>query len=243
VSTRLAPEYIDTLLVLAGDTWSAWSGMPGRGNADYPIARAATDCLTKVPNLPSDKAQAAIERAKVCQDFKVRGALFRAVALNAAASDRAEVLKVVLSPGRTDVRTGAALALWDAADHGKAEFVSRFEAEDLVRLPADLSGILTLVVGRHGSAAAVDAATAILAANPGRKVFLLLLAYAASDRGEEVLRCIRAPIPDGHVAKALLAGTTDGPLPRSAVDDLGDVPAYRTVYWLLSEHFEPEQKP
>ncbi len=66
--------------------------------------------------------------------------------------------------------------------------------------------------------------------------------YAASDRGDWGLRRIRAPFPDGHKPKALLAGTINRPLPRSAVDDLGDVPANRTVYWLLSKHFEPEQK-
>jgi hypothetical protein len=242
ISKRLIPAYVDTLLLLAGDTWSDWTGIPGHANADYPIARAAADCLMNTPGLPVDKAQVAMERAKVCQDFKVRTALFKAVALNASAFDREEVLKIVRSPGRTDVRTGAALALWHAADHGKTEFVSGIEAQDLIRLAADLSGVLTLIVGRHGDDAAVEAAIATFAAVPARKVFLLLLAYAASDRNHEVLRRIRAPLPEGHMAKALLAGTVNRPLPRSAVDDLGDVPANRTVYWLLSEHFEPEKK-
>ena len=151
-------------------------------------------------------------------------------------------MRIVRSPGRTDVRTGAALALWHATDQGKTEFVYRIEAQDLIRLPTDLSGILTLMIGRHGDDAAVEAAIGLFAATSTRKVFLLLLAYAASGRGAEVLRRIRALLPDGHMAKAFLAGTINRPLPRSAVDDLGDVPANRTVYWLLSEHFDPEQK-
>lgn len=242
LSNRLIPAYVDALLVLASDTWSDWTGIPGRGNADYPIAQAAADCLVNIPALPSDKAQATIERAKVCQDFKARTALFQAVASNASESDRENVLRIVRSPGRTDVRTGAALALWHAADQGKTEFVSKIEAQDLIRLPSDLSGILTLMVGRHGDDAAVEAAIGLFAGTSTRKAFLLLLAYAASDRGAEVLRRIRAPLPDGHMARALLAGTINRPLPRSAVDDLGDVPTNRTVYWLLAEHFEPEPK-
>ena len=89
--------------------------------------------------------------------------------------------------------------------------------------------------------AAIDAAAA-LAGSSGHKVFLLLLAAGASDKGDDVLRAIRGLIPDVHLAKWLMAGTVSGPLPRSAINELGGVRAKRAVYWLLSEQFESVAK-
>lgn len=84
---------------------------------------------------------------------------------------------------------------------------------------------------------AIDAAAA-LASSSGHKVFLLLLAAGASNKGDDVLRAIRGLIPDVHLAQSLMAGTVSGPFPRSAINELGAVRANRAVYWLLSEQFE-----
>jgi hypothetical protein len=111
-----------------------------------------------------------------------------------------------------------------------------------VQSPAQVAAPLTLILGLRGKVAVVDAAASLLAGSGPRKVFLLLLAAAAADRGEEVVRAIGALLPAGHVAQSMVYGDVDGLLARSAIDDLGDVRAVREVLWLLSERFEPEQR-
>ncbi len=241
LAERLEPDHMNALLVLATDSWSPWSGHP-QGSTKYPIARAAAECLAKMPGLSQAAAQTAIEVAKASQDAVVRLTLFRALSSNASPADREELLSLTLSPGSATVRGDAALALLGASDHLEESLVAKIQPRHLVQSPAQVAAPLTLILGLRGKVAVVDAAASLLAGSGPRKVFLLLLAAAAADRGEEVVRAIGALLPAGHVAQSMVYGDVDGLLARSAIDDLGDVRAVREVLWLLSERFEPEQR-
>ena len=239
LNDRLEAGHIDALLVLAADRWSPWSGHP-EAPSKYPIARAAAECLVKMPNLSQPAARTAIEVAKASQDSVVRLSLFGALSSNASPVDREDLLSLTLSPGSTTVRGDAAMALLGTADVLEESLIAKIEPRHLVQLPAPVAAPLTLVLGLRRTEAAIDAAASHLASVGSRKVFLLLLAAASASHGEEMVRAIGSLLPAGHIAQSMLYGEAGSLLARSSVDDLGDVRAVREVLWHLSERFEAE---
>lgn len=238
LANRPKSEYVDTLIVLADDRWSKWSGNP-ESDANYPIARAAAECLIKVPGLSQHVVGSILELAKSCVDPEVRSTLFCALAHNAPPSARDELLQLAVSPGRREIRDDAAYALLNADNLLEDDLVAEIEPEHLVRNPEYVAAVLTLIVGLRGTESAVDEAAARLASVSSRRVFLILLGVALAQRTENMSHVILDLLPADHVATALIAGCVDGLLPRAALDDLGDVRAVRQVLWFLSEQFEP----
>lgn len=231
-------EHLNTLIKLAGDSWTKWSGHYG-GSMNLPIARTASQALLDLESIPGEMIETILDLAKETQDETVRLNLMRALVKNGPSKAGELLTQLIQTPGRLELRSTACWALISELESVEESHIASIGTEYLRRVPVSVAALVTILIGSKSSPAAIKAAAALLTATPDRKVLILLLAVACSD--EVIASSLLESLPIDHPGRALVQ-QPNLVLPRDAITDLGDTEAVSEVLELLSDRFASPPK-
>lgn len=236
LAERPIDGHFATLVVLADDQWSPWSGHPD-ASFEYPIAYAAAKGLSQYSSLPAGYSATLLAMAEETRDRRVSAEILCALATNGGDNIRKVIFELAISPIRARVQIAAARALLFSAQLTEDHLVGAIQPDHLSDLPEDVSVILTAIVGLRGDTAAIRSAATHLYLSRARRVFLIVLALAAQDQSDGLASQVAILLPDGHPSIGLLNNEDENVLPKDAIDDLGDVQSVRAVQRFLSDCF------
>jgi hypothetical protein len=230
LSRRPHPYHLAVLIGMTRDKWSDYE--PHYDDADsHPIARAAIEALAPYGSIPNEVGDGLVALALASSDRKLRQAALNAAAALCGPEVRHRLWTLVDTGKPARVRVDALDALC-AAPTVEVDIVERFTAEALMKLPAPMMASATILIAVHR---AVDDAVAVfeqVAHSNAHRALLLLGARALEERDRTAALRILGLLAPGHPARLLL--DLDGELlPRTVLDDLGDVRIRRYVRpWL-----------
>ncbi|MGT2476603.1 nSTAND3 domain-containing NTPase [Paraburkholderia terrae] len=233
LADRPMDGHFPTLVALTEDRWSSWSGNPNNDVVEHPIAYAAAQALSRYQSIPAHATTELIEVAKGTQDHRVSAKLLETLAANGGYRAREAILELAISPGRVEIRIAAAIALLMSATRIEDALNTAIQPRHLTDLPEKVSSVLTAIVGLRGDEAAFRASATHLFHSRGRKVFLIVLGFAARNQSCKLTETVANLLPKGHPSIALMNAKDKGRVSRQELDDLGDVEPVRAVLWLL----------
>ena len=230
LARRPDPEHLAVLIGMTRDKWS--DAEPMHDDADsHPIARAAIEALAPYGSIPNEVGVGLAALALASRDRKLRQAALNAAAALCGPEVRYRIWTLVDTGKTATVRVDALDALC-AAPTVEVEIVERITAETLMKLPAPMIASATILIAVHR---AVDDAVAVfeqVAHSNLHRVLLLLGARVMEERDRTAALRILGLLTAGHPARRLL-DLNGELLPRTVLDDLGDVRIRRYVQpWL-----------
>lgn len=239
LTDRPSLPQLDRLLSVAANTWSEYSRPTGEP-ATYPFARKAAEAIWEISDIPGDRLKDVFEVVRKTEDPDVRLTLLAAMARGGGADGRARMIQFALRPtAKTSLRREVLHALLLMADLLKPGDLIQVTADMILDAPPTLGIALTRLQAAVLPADALEALGSDLAGSPARRVLVLLLnAGRHADLGGK----LAALLPAGHPARRILRYPhATSRLPRTSVDDLGDVRTVELTRRALSSRFEPER--
>jgi hypothetical protein len=215
---------------LTRDQWS--DADPQYNEPDsHPIAREATGALAQYGSLPDAIGDELLELVRETTDRRLRQEALSAAAQLCGPEIRTKIWALAVNKQLGWLRVDAMDAL-SAASTVEVDIVTRITADRLIRLPAPLAVSATVLVSAH---LAVPDAVGILEQmghSNSHRALLLLGAVALERRDRAAALGLLDLLDAEHPARKLL--DLDGELlPRTVLDDLGDVRIRRYVRpWL-----------
>ncbi len=223
LEARRYPEHVDTLVVLAADTWERVTRRYSEDSAEYPIARRAAKLLSEPSELPKPAYQVAARIAKETDDYIVRDYLLLALARNTSAAVQEELLVFVLKPDAPALSGPVARALMNASDSLSEAVVARITAEHLTHARPPVAVSLAVIVARRGASDHVMTVTRALAGDTQRRSLLVPLIFFAGQRNRGLLESLVALLPTSRALTVRRALEGAVQLPRDLIADFGDV--------------------
>ena len=225
------PNHIETLLKLSNDRWS--DAEPHYDEPEsYPIARGAVEALTRYETLDDRIGNELVDLALETLDNKLACVAFAVVAARCGPSLRASILD--LSNNKTlnwkrvhalQGLTAAPLVEWQLLEKLSNEWILA------VAPPVAVAGV-ELLCTHLPVAEAVQRLEAISHSNK-RRSLILVGADVLKARDQKAATGVLNLLEPGHPARQLFAGV---PLPRSILNDLGNVRVRRFVEAFLSKY-------
>ena len=221
LATRPHPKHQSKLLRLIDDEWSdakAFFYEP----PSYPIAREAINGLAAYGSLSDDIWEALLFRAERTDDR-----MLGVVALNAAAqccgpATRERILALSFKDVPRRVRVDAINALSEA-NVVESEILNAITARLLYRLAPPLAASACVLLATHEEVAAVVDTMERIARSTDRRALLLLGVYGLADRDRQAALKLLALLGSDHPARRLLDLSGDEILPKTVLDDLGQI--------------------
>jgi len=210
------------LIQLAGDQWSKNTMHYGQDSDDYPIAQTAVNALADVAPLGGADDEAVFAIAIDTSDPDVRNAIFQLLAKTGGLAMQNRLFDIAVEPGRTHVRSSAAHAMLQAAEHLDPAIVDKITPRLLATRYAPVAGVLAILIAWRGEIASIRAAAEEIATNSKRRVLLLLIVWLLKDRDQQIAEEIAAMLPAGHKAVAWAFGGELAKVDDSLIADLGD---------------------
>lgn len=225
-------RHLDTLMVLAGDTWTSDSGYY-RSDLDLPIARDAVDALAALAPLPAAEAQRLLEIGTGSGDEDLRSKIFALLARTGGTPLQTQLFDLAVQPGSPSVRTAAADALLFEGRPVEQAVVDRI-TPGLVKTRAPrIASALALIAGDRLEVDKVKRLAKFLAQSTTRQSFVLLLALTLHDRDPAAAEEITKLLPAGHKAIPwALGGEIEAPS-QKMLSDLGDSAACDEVLRIM----------
>jgi hypothetical protein len=230
LSARPHADHLSVLMRLTRDQWS--DADPQYNEPDsHPIAREATGALAQYGSLPDAIGDELLELVRETTDRRLRQEALTAAAQLCGPEIRTKIWALAVNKQLGWLRVDAMDAL-SAASTVEVDIVTRITADRLIRLPAPLAVSATVLVSAH---LAVPDAVGILEQmghSNSHRALLLLGAVALERRDRAAALGLLDLLDAEHPARKLL--DLDGELlPRTVLDDLGDVRIRRYVRpWL-----------
>lgn len=228
--------HLSALLTLAATEWSSYSrndDEPGH----FPIARTAAEAVATLRNLDAEAVTAIGRVAIRSHDGVVRSTLFGAIVAGGGDRGRSRVAAFSLDRDRPmALRQSAIQGLIEAADALDPETLLEPAVEQAADGRLGLSADWALLLSSLAPPEDIVRIGARIAARLERRILILLLGV---DRKKGEREALARLLPDEHPARVLLETDAEMPLPRSAVDDLGDIRLVERVRNLLGTAFEP----
>lgn len=227
IATRPCAEHQSVLLKLLDDDWSDAEAFYNE-EPSYPIAREAVGGLAACGSL-SDKIGEALLTLTERTDDRSLGI----VALDAAAqccgpAIRKKVWALSFIDQPRWVRVDAIDAL-SRSDVVESEIVDTITAKLLLRLAPPLAASACVLLATHGRVEAVVAAMERVACSARHRVLLLLGACGLADRDRTAALRLLALLGTDHPARRLLDLSDGERLPKTVLDDLGDIRLRKAV--------------
>ncbi len=200
-----------------------WSGenYSYDGQIRLTVARSALEELSAYPRLQDTSGERLLELAWSTADQKLSRDAFRVAASHCGESIRQQLWAMTGNAELLSKRVAAISAL------SRAPFVERsildaIEISDLLKWPPALTVAATELVAKHAEVSAAARMIEELSFNDSHKVLLVVGAFSFQKRDREIADNLLALLPEYHPARQLLDDGV-GPLPESALNDLGDV--------------------
>ena len=231
LSGRPHSDHLDVLLRLIDDHWSdaeAFLDDP----PSYPIAREAIIELRAYGSLSDDIGDALLRQAERTDDPSLG-----IVALNTAAECCGQAIrKRIWALSFIDqarwIRVDAINALIQAG-LVESDILDEITAELLFKLAPHPAASASVLLAFHGQVDAVVDTMERIAHSTKRRALLLLGVYGLAERDREAAVKLLSLLESDHPARRLLDLAGDEQLPKSALDDLGDIRIQRAVLgWL-----------
>ena len=203
------------------DQWSTRAVYFGE-QGEYPIAQAAVHAIAKLGALTSETTDRLYQVAIDTTDSALRYQLLELMAKSGGPLGRAKLFDLACAPGRLHVRQAAATALLAESDEIEQELIGRITPELLVTRVEPVSALFAILLSLRADPQTVSRAAEVLATNRKRRVFLVLLAGALSERDRDAAKRIANILPAKNPAVALALGDDIGDLSEDVLDDLGD---------------------
>lgn len=231
-------DHLPALLLLVRSDWSPRSSYYGE-EEDYPIAQAAVKALAKLGTLPDEVADDLYRLAIDTRDSDLRYEIFVLLVKSAASRFQEELLDLALNPGSRGIRQLAAHALLIGSAQVAPAVLKRITPKLLETRIERVASRLLLLVALSGEIEDVIPAAEALAANPKRRVLLLLAIWVRREddmaSAERIARML--PASSVGVGWALAGGV--GRLADGALDDLGDPTSVDQVLELMHPKIRP----
>jgi hypothetical protein len=222
---------------LTRDRWS--DAEPHYDEPDsYPIAREAVAALAQYGTLPNEIGVELVELAKGTADRQLRRGALGAAAQLCGTEIRRNIWALVANRELGWQRVDAMDAL-STASMVEADIVGKITADRLMRLPAPLVASATVLLSTHLPIA--DAVRILERAghSHSHRALLLLGAAALESRDRRAALSLLELLDVGHPARRLL-DSDDVLLPRTVLDDLGDIRIRRYVRPWLNDRIAKE---
>lgn len=226
LSAKPHPEHFLVLLRLTGDNWS--DADPSYNESDsFPIARAAVEGLAAYAPLSDGISDRLIKLATTTTDRALGQECLQVAAGHGSAAIRMKISALIGDRDRGWLRLDALDALV-FADTIETEVLKPFTAERIVRLGAALAPSAVVLVCRHAPLKIAVGLCERMAHSNADRSLAVLGAYFLHDREPDVAHAILDLLPEGHPVRSLF-GDTEGLLPASVLDGLGDIKRQRWV--------------
>jgi hypothetical protein len=221
LDAKLHPAHIPTLLELARDQYSERSPYYDESSI-LPIARKAVAALKRHAPPLADAAESLYGIAIDTDDGDLRSDIFELLATTGDTASQKLLFELAIKPGRPSVRRDAASALLQSNGVIAPEIVARITPELLVTRIGNVAARLALLLASEGEVRTVQSVAEQLAANPKRRVFILLLIRQIRCRDTELAEAMAEMLPDGHPALAWALGAEIDWANDQLLSDLGD---------------------
>lgn len=233
LSDRPHPDHLSALLRLIDDKWSDAELVPN-DPPSYPIAREAISGLATYGSLSDEIGEALLYRAEHTDDRSLG-----IVALDTAAqSCRPVIRRKIWALSFLDhlswVRVDAIDAL-SRANVVECDILDAINAKLLLRLAPPLAASACILLAAHGRVAAVVEAMERIAHSTTHRALLLLGVRGLADRDRQAANGLMALLDADHPARCLLDLTGGEQLPKTALDDLGNIRIRKAVRGRLGD--------
>jgi hypothetical protein len=239
LSTRPHANHLPVLMRLTRDRWSdeiTYFDEQGSSNS-YPIAREATRALVDYGTLPDAMGDELLELAGETSDRSVRQEALSAAAQLCGPEIRKKIWSLAANE-QLGFRVDATDALMGASTV-EVDIVRQITADRLIRLPAALAASETVLVSVHLPVPDAVRIVEQMGHSNSHRALVLLGAVALESRDRAAALGLLDLLDAEHPARKLL--DLDGELlPRTVLDDLGDVRIRRYVRPWLPDRIEKE---
>lgn len=228
---RPHPAYLSTLVKLIGDDWS--DAEPHHDEPpSYPIAREAVAALGAYGTLSNETGEALLALAERTDDRLLSIDALTVVARQCGSEMRGKIWALSFIDQPRWVRVDAIDALIMAAVVER-EILDAITAKLILRLAPPLAASATILLATHGGVEVVVQTMERIAHSTKRRALLLLGASALAERDRGAAAGLLDLLEPDHPGRRLLDLGADERLPKTVLDDLGDVRIRKAVReWL-----------
>ena len=231
--------HVPTLLKLSYDTWT-----PDHHRQDlavsYPIAQDAIEVLSEEQVLGEDVYGELIKSFNSSDNKHVRLQLLRTMVRHGSPERKDKLIEFAIGEGRPTLQRLTAQALYLESDSFPESHHSLVDDARLAEVSPDVCFWLCLLMSKIAPADRLLQVAQLLATNPNRRVFVVLLYFVCLEhRGEAVRDEIEGLLPEdviGALKKMQDTGSADD---LSCLDELGDVRSVERIKDSLRVWFKP----
>ena len=233
LSDRPHPDHLSALLRLIDDNWSDAELVPN-DPPSYPIAREAISGLAAYGSLSDEIGEVLLYRAERTDDRSLG-----IVALDTAAQCCGPVIrKKIWALSFLDHPSWVRVDAIDALSRAKVvegDILDAINAKLLLRLAPPLAASACILLAAHGRVAAVVEAMEQIAHSTTHRALLLLGIRGLADRDRQAANGLMALFDANHPVRCLLDLTGGEQLPKTALDDLGNIRIRKAVRGRLGD--------
>lgn len=227
-----SPEHINTLLILAHDTWS--DAEPHYdGTESFPVARAAVAALLRYPHLDDAVGKDLLGIGRSTPDNDLARVAFEVAASRCGASIRSAIFDVS-NERELDWKRVYALQGLSAAQMVERELLDRITDKWLLSVSSRVAIVGTALLCTHLPVAEAVKRIEVVSHSNKRRALILVGAHVLKDRDLKGAATVLDLLEPKHAARELLSSRS---LPVSVLNDLGTVQIRRYVQAYLSDYF------
>jgi hypothetical protein len=156
--------------------------------------------MKEYPALDHKSAARLLEIAISSDDPTLRSDIFEVLATHASSAGQEILFHLATEPGRNRIRSQAAAGFLSSLGSVDTGVVAKISPELLSAQPGPVAATLALVLGADGEMEAIKHAATQLAANPKRRVLVILLIRLVGDRIPELASELANMLPRNHPA-------------------------------------------
>ena len=239
LKARPDPAHVPTLLKLSYDTWT-----PDHHRQDvtvsYPIAQDAIEILREEQSLGEDVYEELIKSFNSSDNKHVRLQLLRTMVRHGSPERKEKLIEFAIGEGRPTLQRLTAQAVYLEADSVPESRHSLVDDARLAEVSPDVCFWLCLLLSKIAPADRLLQVVQLLATNPNRRVFVVLLYLVRPKHREDAVRDeIERFLPEevlGALRKMQDTGSADD---LSSLDELGDVRSVERIKDSLRVWFKP----
>ena len=233
LNARPHPDHQSVLLRLIDDEWSDVDIFHNE-SPSYPIAREAIVGLAAYGSLSDEIGEALLFRAERTDDRRLGIVALDTAAQCCGPAIRKKIWALSFLDQPRWVRVDAIDAL-SRADVVESDILDVITAELLLRLAPPLAASTCVLLAIHGRVDAVIEAMERIAQSTKRRALLLLGVCRLAERDRHAAIGLLALVGSDHPARRLLDLTDGEKLPKTALDDLGDIRIRKAVQGRLND--------
>jgi len=235
IEVHLGPAYLEDLVEMAKDEWE---GDDPENETFFPFSRRAALLLAKLGGAVRPRVAELLVIAGATDDSVLRHRLIRLALQWGHESDLAAVLALCGQRRPLGLNMDASRLCVEFYKRFTPSLVASLSPEYIDEQPMYVASALVLLAGGNGPASAVKELAVALSRSPRRRVFLVLLALAAAERGT-LRESVCSLLPVGHPCQGLFQ-PKPVLLERTALDDLGPPESVGLVLGWLGRRVEPK---